>query len=154
MKTLLQSLLISSIRCKVAPYKDRPMQCKHCLNYGHTKECKNNVCCNKCSGEHLSSGCTSHFYCKHCESNEHGPNYKKCPRYLFECLILAEAKSKHIGFSEARYHLKGINRSPGSSYASIVKKMENQRPNKPSNVTASASRLQMNSNQPVVSTPR
>ena len=146
-------IVICSIRCKVSPYKDRPMQCKHCLEFGHSKECKNDVCCNNCSQHHLSGNCTREKYCKHCDSNEHGPNDRKCPRYLFEGEILALANTEHIGFSEARYRLKGINRSLGSTYASIVKKMKNQRPIKQS-VTTSAPRSQMKSNKPVVSTPR
>lgn len=59
----------------------RMKQCFRCLQYGHKAiKCTKEISCNKCSGQHKASGCTSSaLKCAFCQGG-HGSFDKNCPQ--------------------------------------------------------------------------
>lgn len=82
-------VVIDQISVKVSKLNPRPMQCFHCMNFGHVeKRClKLEVeLCRLCFYAHdVNNECNS--VCKNCNLN-HRSNSKKCPSYLREIEIL------------------------------------------------------------------
>ena len=92
----------------VYPFGSRPMMCKHCLEYGHTKKkCKRQAPrCGKCSGDaHTSAECSSkEEKCLHCPG-EHTTGHKNCPAQVKEQKILEIVTEKKVSFPRARQML-------------------------------------------------
>ena len=125
-------LVIRHSRFRVKKYKQRPTQCYNCLEYGHSfTKCTNNSKCSQCSAEHEEGACSSNLFCLHCNGN-HSPKSKECPRFKLEQDILEVANTEHISIGSAKRKIMGANRSPNSTYASVVKIMR-QRPNSTQN---------------------
>lgn len=96
-------VVIDQINVKVSKLKPRPMQCFHCLNFGHVmKRCqmKEVALCTTCFYEHdRDNECNP--ACKNCNLN-HRSNSKKCPSYLREIEILKFKEAGQISYIEAK----------------------------------------------------
>ena len=116
---------IERINLSVKKFKQRPMQCHKCYEYGHTAlKCQNRQKCYVCSKEHdLNGQCSAENFCFHCNGG-HSPNSRICRRYNFEQDALELANTECISIGSAKRKLKGANRSPDSTYASVIKNMK------------------------------
>lgn len=88
---------------KVYEYINRPMMCKQCLEFGHTKKwCKNPPRCIKCDGDdHLIESCNSDPKCHHCQEN-HFTGNKRCRELQFEMEILSIQKRRRVPRAQAK----------------------------------------------------
>ena len=110
---------ISRIPLRVKKFKQRPVQCRRCFEYGHINErCNTTARCYICSGMHALDGqCTKEKYCFHC-NGAHSPNWRECPFYKFEQDVLEVASNEHISFGAAKRKLRRDMRDPLQTYAS------------------------------------
>lgn len=89
---------------KVYEYKDKPMLCKQCLEFGHTlKRCRNAQRCRNCtSNEHLLENCPSDQpSCHHCDS-AHITGSGNCREMMYEQEILTIQKKNRITRTQAK----------------------------------------------------
>ncbi|XP_038121157.1 eukaryotic translation initiation factor 5B-like [Culex quinquefasciatus] len=78
-------------RCATREFKQAPMQCYRCYDFGHTKpQCSAEELCRNCSKAHTiekdSDGktiCSAAPSCKHC-NGAHSPTSRMCPKYVEE----------------------------------------------------------------------
>ena len=142
-------IYIELCRIKVKPFQQRPTQCFSCFEYGHVSDkCNNQSKCINCSEEHeLPEFCPNQKYCFHC-GGDHSPNARMCPRYKFEQEILAVANNEYISIGNAKRIVMGANRSPDSTYAKIISKMNINRINRRVNNPSSATRIPETPNPP------
>ena len=131
MEKLPEHIMINHSRIKVKNFLQRPKQCFICFDYGHvSSNCTNKKRCYVCSGEDdPSHECSNIRFCFICEGS-HSPNSKLCPRYRIEQDILATAHNDRISIGSAKRKVMGPNRTPESSYASIISKKTSNAPNK------------------------
>lgn len=96
-------VVIDQINVKVSKLNPRPMQCFHCMNFGHVeKRCqkKEIILCRTCFYEHdTNSECNP--VCKNCNF-DHRSNSKRCPSYLREIEILKVKENGQISYVEAK----------------------------------------------------
>ena len=93
---------IGYINKKVKKYKEKPLQCKKCHKFGHSKYCRTeNETCIKCGGEHLLPECKDRAKCIHCQGN-HWANDRNCKTYFEEQEILETAFDHKVDYFEAR----------------------------------------------------
>ena len=116
---------IMHTRLRVKKFYQRPTQCFNCFEYGHVVgKCRNTKKCSNCSGEHeLLNECAKDSYCSLCGGG-HCPNSRTCPRFRFEQEVLAVANNEFLSISSAKYKVMGANKSPNSTYASVVNMMK------------------------------
>ena len=114
------NVTIARIPLKVRKFRQKPMQCHKCFEFGHViGYCPNNARCYMCSGIHdLVTPCTKDRFCFLCKG-PHSPNWKECPRYKLEKEVLETAANEHISLGAARRRLKPW-ADPGRSFASIA----------------------------------
>ena len=86
--------------------------------------------CYICSGDHdHDKQCQADRFCFHCEGG-HSPNSKICPRYSFEQDVFEIANTEYASISYAKRKLMGANKSPHSTYATVVKNIRSTFVNK------------------------
>ena len=114
------NVTIARIPLKVRKFRQKPMQCHKCFEFGHViGYCPNNARCYMCSGIHdLVTPCTKDRFCFLCKG-PHSPNWKECPRYKLKKEVLETADNEHISLGAARRRLKPW-ADPGRSFASIA----------------------------------
>ena len=96
-------------KTKVYPYKDRPMQCAFCQEYGHVaKRCSaKKATCGKCSGSHSTSSCENQvLLCCLCQGS-HRTTSPDCTRRQEEIKIIETQKKMKMGRADAINSLKG-----------------------------------------------
>ena len=95
-------------RTKVYEYLPKPMLCKQCLEYGHTKKhCSSeSKTCGKCDERgHCVEQCTSRrTECHHCEA-EHYTGSNKCPEFKYQKEILTIQRRNKLSRSQAKLKL-------------------------------------------------
>jgi hypothetical protein len=131
----------------VRQFYDRPMQCKVCYEFGHTKKrCINNQRCVQCGKtNHKASECNN-IICVNCKQG-HTATSRECYHYQRETAIIKAATDLKITFKEARQQLNDFEKSHNSGYASSVKEKSSEsvtqvRSEKPKNIeNSSQSRL-------------
>ena len=100
---------IARVTMNVKKFKQRPIQCHKCYEYGHVEgNCppERPRRCYICSGKHdLISPCKKERFCFHCEGS-HSPNWRECPSFLIEKEILEVAANEHISMGAARRRVK------------------------------------------------
>ena len=100
---------IARVNMTVKRFKQRPIQCHKCFEYGHVEgNCppERQRRCYICSDNHdLTSTCKKERYCFHCEGS-HSPNWRECPSFLMEKDILEVAANEHISLGAARRRVK------------------------------------------------
>lgn len=82
--------------CRTREYKQAPMQCYRCYDYGHTKArcpAKTDELCRNCSQPHPIQKddqgrtiCTDPAHCRNCNGG-HSPTSRTCPKYREEEII-------------------------------------------------------------------
>ena len=90
---------------KIYEYKNRPMLCKQCLQFGHTtKRCRNLPKCTKCtSDDHNLDSCTSEQPTCHHSKENHYTGSSKCKETQQEQEILSIQSKYRIPRSQARF---------------------------------------------------
>ena len=94
------------------PWINRPLMCKNCYEYGHSKKTckKQNQICRKCAGEGhddlQTNKCRLPDYCIHCQTDEHPTNYIDCPRRKCEQEIVDIQQRDGVSFLRARQTYK------------------------------------------------
>ena len=81
---------------RVIEYKQRPLICRKCQEYGHSKNnCRDEVRCGNCSErDHTSEECTNPKKCHHCKE-QHQAGNRECKEYRYQEEISAvQAKEK------------------------------------------------------------
>ena len=89
---------------KVYNFKNKPMMCKKCLKYGHTKKnCKETAAkCAKCCGEnHKEEDCSANVKCLHCPENHKTGNIA-CTKQKEEQLIIDTEDSNKVTRQRAK----------------------------------------------------
>lgn len=98
-----ECVVIDQIRVKVSKLNPRPMQCFHCMKFGHIqKRCLKQevILCRICFYNHdLNQNCNPN--CKNCNLI-HSSNSKKCPTYLREIEILKIREASQISYIDAK----------------------------------------------------
>ena len=119
------AITIGHSRIRIKKFIQKPTQCHNCFEFGHViSYCPNEKKCYTCSAEHEVLGsCSAPRFCYHCKG-DHSPNSKLCPRYNFEVDILECANTEHIAIGSAKRKLMGANKSPQSTYASVIKNLK------------------------------
>lgn len=114
--------------CRTREYKQAPMQCYRCFEYGHTKaRCTAEELCRNCSGAHTISKdqdgktvCESAAKCKHC-GGAHSPASRSCPKYIEEEAINEIRAKEDKSMREARRLFEERKASASSSsYAGVA----------------------------------
>lgn len=115
--------------CPTREYKQSPMQCFRCFDYGHTKaRCTAEAeLCRNCSGTHQitkdkdgKTVCESAAKCKHC-SGGHSPTSRICPKYVEEDGINEIRTKEDKSVREARRLFEERKATAGSSsYAGVA----------------------------------
>ena len=96
---------------KVYEYKERPLQCAKCQQYGHAlKRCSaRNHTCRKCAGPHPSWECeSSEVKCSNC-GEEHTASHYTCAERQREIKIIDIQQAVKVGKRSARMILEGDN---------------------------------------------
>lgn len=90
-------------RTKVYEHFPRPLFCKNCLEYNHTKNhCPNQIKCQNCTEEHLTENCTQQAAkCLHCGA-PHRSGDKNCPKQKQESSICSIQYKEKISWPSAR----------------------------------------------------
>jgi hypothetical protein len=98
----------------VYPYKENPLQCRKCFQYGHSKaRCSDTTpTCGRCSEKHWTQECEKVFdeehvqKCPNCEG-EHRAGHKSCPNRQYEDHVLEIQQTRKVGKKEARLLIEG-----------------------------------------------
>lgn len=114
-------------RCATREFKQAPMQCYRCYDFGHTKpRCTAEELCRNCSKAHTiekdSDGktiCSAAPSCKHCNGS-HSPTSRTCPKYVEEEEINEIRTKEDKSAREARRLFHERKATSGSSYASAA----------------------------------
>lgn len=98
---------------KVELFINKPLICKKCLNYGHTKKfCKSEEVCNNCTAIKHDDNIICKPVCKQCKSNAsftHKTADYKCPVYIEQVDIKKTMTIKKITYKEAKELKNKIN---------------------------------------------
>ena len=106
---------------RVEKYVPLPLQCSHCLLYGHAAtKCRHQAPrCARCGENHKLNECQQEsMKCFHCSGN-HLSFSKSCPRWKTEQEIVTLKHTLNLSFPEAR---KRIQQKTSISYASVATK--------------------------------
>lgn len=115
-------------KTKVYEHIPRPLLCKRCLEYSHTKNhCTNQIRCHKCTEEHLTVNCDRETSkCLHC-ALPHKTGDRDCPKHRQESSICRIQYTEKISWPSARQ--KYFSTIQENTYAQRVKKtIPNNRP--------------------------
>lgn len=113
--------------CSTREYKQGPMQCFKCFDFGHTKgRCQAEEHCRNCSKVHKISKdadgktvCVEETSCKHCKG-AHSPTSKTCPKYREEDAINEIRTKEDKSAREARRLYEERKANASSSYAATA----------------------------------
>lgn len=103
---------------KVYDYVPRPLSCKNCLEYSHSKKnCENPARCKKCSQPHSLDKCTNPSeLCFHCKG-EHQAITRQCPKEKQQQEIRTIQHKEKISWPEAWQKYANRHPSTKASYA-------------------------------------
>ena len=93
------------MKTRVYAYKKRPLLCRNCLDYGHTKtNCTRTVRCKQCGHVgHEQTACTQQApSCLHC-TRAHETGDRQCRYYKYEEEILALQAASHVSRLQAKF---------------------------------------------------
>ena len=110
-------------KTRLYEYKDRPMLCQKCLEYGHrTKFCSKWPRCKKCHEEtHVMENCEKdEALCFHCKG-KHITGSKICSQYKYEEEILAIQSKERVNRAQARVIMEKRNPNYRMTYATVTK---------------------------------
>ena len=96
---------------KVYQYKNKPLLCQRCMNYGHSyKRCELPVVCANCDNSgHSADVCQSDSpKCHHCASR-HATSSKECDAYIREMEIVTKQQEKGCSRNQAIQSIKKTN---------------------------------------------
>lgn len=118
-----KEIKIAYLKLEVKPSYQNPLQCKHCLRFGHNKaNCKSlgkvQACLN-CGSMDEHDECA--LYCTNCHG-PHKPIDKKCPIFKQEKDIIVLKSDQNLSFPEARKRI--LERRGASSYAEAANRSE------------------------------
>ncbi|GBN89331.1 hypothetical protein AVEN_63607-1 [Araneus ventricosus] len=118
-----ESVRAGYIKLTVRPYIPNPLRCFKCQRIGHTKaSCRGTLTCARCAeASHDSSDCKACEKCVNCKGS-HTSFSRLCSAWKFEKEVIAEKVKQDISFLEARQIVKSRTPTPGTSYASIMRK--------------------------------
>lgn len=115
--------------CRTREYKQAPMQCYRCYEYGHTKArcpAKSEELCRNCSQPHPiqkddqgKTICTAPAHCRNCNGG-HSPTSRTCPKYREEEIINEIRTKEDKSPREARRLFEERKATAGSSYANVA----------------------------------
>lgn len=97
------NLKIYFVSRRVDHYILKPLMCKKCLIYGHTKNnCKSSVdlCINCAENQHNEQNCKNK--CKFCKIDQHRTGAATCPEEILQKEIKKEMCIKKLTFKEAK----------------------------------------------------
>ena len=119
-----------NMKAKVYEYKDRPLLCKMCLRFGHSKKnCQETQRCAKCSElNHSVEECQSEtIKCLHCNEGHQTGNYR-CREYKYQEEIIAVQVKERVTRAQAKAivdrlkpHMRDMN------YAEVLQAKENDK---------------------------
>ena len=93
----------------ISPFINRPMLCRQCWTYGHTKKrCKQEGdTCRKCGSlGHIEKDCSSPVTkCLHCEM-DHPSGDKACRRFVYEQEVMNVVQKEKVSFQRAKQILE------------------------------------------------
>ena len=117
---ILHSIIIPGQgRVSVNEYKNRPMFCTTCLEYSHSrKNCKNNLKCKICTGNHISDNCTKNPSCMYC-SGGHRTGATVCQKQREEQAICDIQQRKKVTWTMAKQEY--YEAAPKKSFADTVR---------------------------------
>ena len=123
----MDSVCFNHVRIKVKKYRLNPTQCRSCFEYGHiASKCSLSPRCSNCSGLHQNSDCNKNKFCFQC-NGAHSPTDKRCPRYKFEQEIRETVNTHHVSVGEAKKMVLNANKSPNSTFSSVVQGFKSSR---------------------------
>lgn len=114
---------IAYLKLEVKPSYQNPLQCKHCLKFGHNK-----FNCNGADKPPACSNCGIMVEHEDCQANcincqgAHKPTDRNCPIYRQEREIIVIKTDQNLSFPEARRRI--IGRRGTSSYAEAASQSE------------------------------
>ncbi|GBN41238.1 hypothetical protein AVEN_78763-1 [Araneus ventricosus] len=116
-------IMAGYIRLHVRPYIPNPLRCFQCQKYGHSKDaCRGTLTCARCAqADHESSHCTAPEKCVNCRGS-HTSFSRSCPAWITEKEVVAVKVKEQVSYPEARRIVKARTPTPGTSFASAVKK--------------------------------
>ena len=136
---------------KVYQYKNKPLLCNRCQNYGHSfKRCESPVVCGRCDTRgHSSDACESNILkCHHC-SEQHASGFKECIEYKKELEIVALQQKQGCSRTQAKLTINRNNPSFNqTSFSEMLKRAPNadNNPNQVRDQHPSKPIIQINNN--------
>ena len=90
---------------KIKPFIREPVRCHKCNAYGHIAiNCKNNLKCPKCLGEHTIKECLNkeaEKRCATCDSTSHYNGQAVCPQRQIQKQVDTLRATKSMSYSQA-----------------------------------------------------
>ena len=136
--SLPDKLLVGYYSLKVRPYIPRPRRCFHCQRFGHVgRSCRRQQqglpqicvqCGQEAHGENVN--CTNAPSCVNCQG-AHPASSTQCDFYRFESEVLAVRTRERMSFKEAKERVRGMFVRPGVSFATVLTRRRNVRPQEP-----------------------
>ncbi|GBN62161.1 hypothetical protein AVEN_61395-1 [Araneus ventricosus] len=84
--------------------------------------CRGTLTCARCAeAGHDSCGCIGPEKCSNCKGS-HTSFSRSCPSWIFEKEVISEKVTKRVTYAEAKRNVKARSPTPGTSYATAVKK--------------------------------
>ncbi|GBN45396.1 hypothetical protein AVEN_185230-1 [Araneus ventricosus] len=111
------------MRLSVRAYIPNPLRCFNCQRFGHSKlSCRGTLTCARCAKVgHDSTVCTAKEKCINCKGY-HTSFSRDCSAWKQEKEIITTKITKQISYPEARKLVKSRTPTPGTSFASAIKK--------------------------------
>ncbi|GBN11545.1 hypothetical protein AVEN_246243-1 [Araneus ventricosus] len=118
-----ESIKAGYMKLAVRHYFPNPLRCFNCQRFGHSKaSCRETLTCARCAeAGHDSSGCIAQEKCTNCKGS-HTSFSHSCPSWIFEKKVISEKVTKRVTYAEAKRNVKARSPTPGTSYATAVKK--------------------------------
>ncbi|GBL95372.1 hypothetical protein AVEN_154782-1 [Araneus ventricosus] len=118
-----ESINAGYMKLAVWHYFPNPLRCFKCQRFGHSKaSCRGTLTCARCAeAGHNSSGCIAPEKCTNCKGS-HTSFSRSCPSWIFEKEVISEKVIKQVTYAEAKRNVKARSPTPGTSYATVVKK--------------------------------
>jgi hypothetical protein len=94
---------VSGRKYRVCLFVPKPMRCNNCQRFSHSnQQCKSNIICSRCSGDHAYSECldTNPLKCANCGQG-HSAAYKQCPVFIKIQAALRLRAEDNIPFADA-----------------------------------------------------
>lgn len=101
-ESLPQDVKLWGVKAKIRRRDPKPMLCRQCLQYGHTKKrCTSHERCNNCAGRKHPNDTQCHTCCAHCNL-PHPTGSGSCEVHLRERELLTAAQIHKVDLREAR----------------------------------------------------